>query len=701
MKFRNFTLVNKLRVIILAPILSLLYFGIQINLDKFQIFQKAGTTGSVADISISLIRLIREVQKERGLSAGYLASGKESDDPVLADQLAKTDRAAAQYLDLLRNFERGSVAKSFLNILPGSNDSISAYCAKYYRTIEEIKSRIDSIRERIHDPSFKSEELVQLYTEQIVILTDSLKQIVNQDGSGFENVFRLLLVQAAEDSGRERALLNTIAKGAEISPAALEKAGRLHSQSRENLLAVQKYADQPLLEKIALLQQSKNTELYETIFSDVLAGNKNLILTLNWWEISTQRIESIFAIDHDIALTNRARADAQMKSAFLGMSFFLILLLITLSAALYLPYLLSQNISGRLVLLLQQLQKMTLGNLQERLTDESEDELGKLAAAANKLRENQILTLRKLNQLSGIAKISTMEINEIVDGNNQTVSGLVTISEENNALAEELNASFEDTTRIIRNIHETMRETDDSVQHFTESLGIVNTSIKKLESISQNMMVSSQSGSSKAQETGNAMKQILDSSARIHEVVDIINQISEKTSLLSLNASIEAARAGEYGRGFAVVASEISKLSINTSGGVKEIRDLVTASENIVKSGNHKVLETVEIIQSFISAFDILNTTIQEIVNALEKEADNSTVIAFSLADKLKQVELVYQTISEQKKALEHFTKSINQIAIESTSIAGISEKLKTLSNSLSEESEELHQLVQSFSLPD
>ena len=75
-----------------------------------------------------------------------------------------------------------------------------------------------------------------------------------------------------------------------------------------------------------------------------------------------------------------------------------------------------------------------------------------------------------------------------------------------------------------------------------------------------------------------AMGRLVDNSQKIAEFIDTISQISEQTSLLSLNAAIEAARAGESGKGFAVVADEVRDLSKNTQHSSEAIRKLVTGT---------------------------------------------------------------------------------------------------------------------------
>jgi methyl-accepting chemotaxis protein len=81
------------------------------------------------------------------------------------------------------------------------------------------------------------------------------------------------------------------------------------------------------------------------------------------------------------------------------------------------------------------------------------------------------------------------------------------------------------------------------------------------------------------------MQGISESSARIADIIGMIDAIAFQTNLLALNAAVEAARAGEAGRGFAVVAAEVRQLAARSGGAARDIRTLIGTSVERVAHG--------------------------------------------------------------------------------------------------------------------
>ncbi len=118
----------------------------------------------------------------------------------------------------------------------------------------------------------------------------------------------------------------------------------------------------------------------------------------------------------------------------------------------------------------------------------------------------------------------------------------------------------ESQEKLEKNAFDVINSSDTSLNLVKESIGSVNEILKMIDEL--NAVV---------EESSKRISQLEELSLEIEKFAQMIGAISNKTNILSLNASIEAARAGEYGRGFAVVAGEVRNLAAQSNKSSKDI----------------------------------------------------------------------------------------------------------------------------------
>ena len=122
-------------------------------------------------------------------------------------------------------------------------------------------------------------------------------------------------------------------------------------------------------------------------------------------------------------------------------------------------------------------------------------------------------------------------------------------------------------------------------------------------------------------DTVSAMGSIKESSAKISQIIGVIDEIAFQTNLLALNAGVEAARAGEAGRGFAVVASEVRALAQRSSDAAKDIKDLISTSSQHVQRGVTLVDETGKALDKIMSQVANVDTLVSDIASSANEQA--------------------------------------------------------------------------------
>lgn len=183
------------------------------------------------------------------------------------------------------------------------------------------------------------------------------------------------------------------------------------------------------------------------------------------------------------------------------------------------------------------------------------------------------------------------------------------------------------TTKLKTMTDNVMASTTDvsaTVSSIAASANQLSASASTLVAMVQQSSASTRAAVADTQTKSTAATQLTEASQRIGEIVIMIKNIAEQTSLLALNASIEAARAGEAGRGFAVVADEVKKLAQAAAHSTEEITNQI---ERIQESTNG----TVQALNIATNTLTTIDTTLATITEAMAEQQAATSQISESL----------------------------------------------------------------------
>ncbi|MBF0274439.1 MAG: hypothetical protein HQK84_04315 [Nitrospinae bacterium] len=165
-------------------------------------------------------------------------------------------------------------------------------------------------------------------------------------------------------------------------------------------------------------------------------------------------------------------------------------------------------------------------------------------------------------------------------------------------------------------------------------------------------------------EVADVIKELSRMAVDIGEITETIDNISEQTNLLALNAAIEAARAGEHGRGFAVVADEVRKLAERSSLATREIADLIKAIQEKVESSNQGTSEAISQMERGGVIADETGVAMQEIVEKSEETKNYVLLIASAAEEQTKVSEDIVHRVantSEKSRGIVSISSELSQ----------------------------------------
>lgn len=348
---------------------------------------------------------------------------------------------------------------------------------------------------------------------------------------------------------------------------------------------------------------------------------------------------------------------------------------------------LGNNISKKIVSSVGQLKylmkKAASGDLTVVAKVKGKDEMAELGSSFNDMLKNIRMLLMEAKHTTKnsleVSNVIDMSTENSLEGFSQLALSMDSIAEGSNAQTEDIKASVQTMEQLSCSIYDVIQDTTDLLVHNEKSREIIqnaNASMAFLDSVVHSTHQISSEISENIMELNEFTKSI-------NEVMKLLDDISERTNLLALNASIEAARAGEKGRGFAVVADEVRNLanqskesSNHVKGALKKIESKVGETSQLVLKSNSMLKRQEHAVGGANDALNQMITELKETNQGLEN-INKRVELMRHYKDEMSQQIANIASVSEENAAV---VEEINALTEEQTSIV---EQFRSLSEEL------------------